>query len=90
MTTGEYQKVQRKVAHIVRPDGSKSNEFRRITWTHKDIPGDTLIQVTLIMLVILFSFFFSFGGTILSLFPCCMATWHNKEVGSVNVCCFLT
>ena len=44
MTTGEYQHVDRKVAHIVCPDGSTSKGFRRITWTYKDSPRDTLVQ----------------------------------------------
>jgi hypothetical protein len=62
MTTGEYQHVKRKVAHIVRPDGSKSNGFRRISWTHKDFPGDTLIQVAMKTKDNLFSSFVVLGG----------------------------
>jgi hypothetical protein len=44
MTIGKYQNVDRKVAHLVCPDGSTSNEFRRITWNFKDSPRDTLVQ----------------------------------------------
>ena len=45
MLTGENVSVIRLVAHIVRPDGTLSKDFRRITWTLKDKPGETLVQV---------------------------------------------